>query len=126
MNPSYSVVWLLRQFPERPRPFTGLPPGHAGVLFIVALPGILLVALSILLLLVSILALLLLTAPAYWALREPGRKAPAPERAGSDGHGVRRGPVRPAASVWRRRWSNRRNDRGVCGRRNVAAERRTA
>jgi hypothetical protein len=38
------------------------------VLYVLALPGILLIALSILLLLVSILALLLLTAPAYLVL----------------------------------------------------------
>ena len=48
---------------------TGLPSWARGVLYIPALPGILLIILSFLLLLVSILALLLLTAPAYWVLR---------------------------------------------------------
>jgi len=52
------------------------------VLYIVALPGILLLILSILLLLVSILALLLLTAPAYWVLRSLIGNA-APEQEGA-------------------------------------------
>ena len=47
----------------------GLPGWARTVIFIAALPGIALIALSILALLVSILALLLLTVPLYRVLR---------------------------------------------------------
>jgi hypothetical protein len=47
----------------------GLPGWARGLIFIVALPGIALIALSILALLVSILALLLLTVPLYRVLK---------------------------------------------------------
>ena len=43
----------------------GLPTWARGLIFIAALPGILLLSLSILAVLVSILALLLLTVPTY-------------------------------------------------------------
>jgi hypothetical protein len=47
----------------------GLPGWARGLIFIAALPGVLLIALSLLALLVSILALLLLTVPLYRALK---------------------------------------------------------
>lgn len=47
----------------------GLPPWARLVLFIFALPGILLILLSILAVLVSLAALLLLTVPVYRILR---------------------------------------------------------
>jgi hypothetical protein len=47
----------------------GLPGWARGLIFLAALPGIALIALSILALLVSILALLLLTVPLYRVLR---------------------------------------------------------
>src|SRR5687768_6986545 len=46
----------------------GLPAWARGLIFIAALPGVALIALSILALLVSILALLLLTVPLYRVL----------------------------------------------------------
>ena|SRR5688500_16395648 len=45
--------------------FGGLPSWARGVVFLAALPGIILIALSILAVLVSLLALLLLAVPAY-------------------------------------------------------------
>jgi hypothetical protein len=48
---------------------TGLPAWGRGLILIAALPGIVLIALSILALGVSILALLLLTVPAYRLVR---------------------------------------------------------
>ena len=47
----------------------GLPGWARGLIFIAALPGIALIALSVLVLLVSILALLLLTVPLYRVLQ---------------------------------------------------------
>ena len=47
----------------------GLPGWARGLIFIAALPGLALIALSVLALLVSILALLLLTVPLYRVLR---------------------------------------------------------
>ena len=47
----------------------GLPGWARSLIFVIALPGIALIALSILALLVSILALLLLTVPLYRVLR---------------------------------------------------------
>ena len=47
----------------------GLPGWARGLIFIAALPGIALIALSVLALLVSILALLLLTVPLYRVLQ---------------------------------------------------------
>jgi len=83
--------------------FTGLPSWARSVVFIVALPGILLVALSILLLLVSILALLLLAAPTYLVLRSLVSGA-APEQHGeivveSAGMPVETGRKRVEATV---------------------------
>jgi hypothetical protein len=68
-DPFNSVFGYYGKFQSARGRVTGLPSWARGVLYIVALPGILLLVLSILLLLVSILALLLLTAPAYWVLR---------------------------------------------------------
>jgi hypothetical protein len=82
LDPSNSVFSYYGRFQSARGRVTGLPPWARGVLYIVALPGILLLALSILLLLVSILALLLLTAPAYWALRSLVGNA-APEQQGA-------------------------------------------
>ena len=66
----------------------GLPAWARGLIFIAALPGIALIALSILALLVSILALLLLTVPLYRVLKalvglpaETGREQPQPTSA---------------------------------------------
>ena len=47
----------------------GLPAWARGILFILAVPGILALALSILLVLVSLFGLFLLTVPAYRLLR---------------------------------------------------------
>jgi len=47
---------------------TGLPAWARWIISVLAIPGILLAALSIVALGISILALLLLTVPAYWLL----------------------------------------------------------
>ena len=57
----------------------GLPGWARGLIFIAALPGIVLIALSVLALLVSILALLLLTVPLYRVLRAVAGPATRPE-----------------------------------------------
>ena len=54
----------------------GWPPWARSILFLLALPGIVLIALSFLALLVSILALLLLTVPAYRLLNAVFRDEP--------------------------------------------------
>ena len=57
----------------------GLPGWARGLIFIAALPGVALIALSLLALLVSILALLLLTVPLYRVLQAlVGRPVEAP------------------------------------------------
>ena len=81
-DPLNSVFGYYGRFQNARGRVTGLPSWARGVLYVVALPGILLLVLSILLLLVSILALLLLTAPAYWVLRSLVGNA-APEQQGA-------------------------------------------
>jgi len=81
-DPFNSIFDYYGRFQSARGRVTGLPSWARGILFIVALPGILLAILSILLLLVSILALLLLTAPAYWVLRSLVSSA-APEEQGA-------------------------------------------
>jgi uncharacterized membrane protein YdfJ with MMPL/SSD domain len=81
-DPLNSVFDYYGRFQSARGRFTGLPPWARSVVFVVALPGILLVVLSILLLLVSILALLLLTVPVYMLLRRLVGGA-APEQEGA-------------------------------------------
>ncbi len=54
----------------------GLPGWARSLVFIAAIPGLIIAALSIALLLFSILALLLLAAPVYSLLRQVTRTAP--------------------------------------------------
>ena len=58
---------------------SSLPQWGKPLLFLAALPGILLIALSIVLFLVSLLALLLLTAPVYRVLQALAHKPVAAE-----------------------------------------------
>ena len=62
--------------------FGGLPQWARGVVFLAALPGIALAALSILAFLVSILALLLLTVPVYRLMQVLTGTGPSPTPAG--------------------------------------------
>jgi len=55
---------------------TGLPGWARSVVFIAAIPGLILAALSIALFLISILALLLLAAPVYSLLKQVMRRVP--------------------------------------------------
>lgn len=74
----------------------GLPGWARGLIFIAALPGIALIALSVLALLVSILALLLLTVPLGWVLGALTGTRPAP-RTESTGPGMFGFPDGPAS-----------------------------
>ena len=56
---------------------TGLPGWARSVVFVAAIPGLILAALSIALLLISILALLLLAAPVYSLLKQVTGTVPA-------------------------------------------------
>jgi hypothetical protein len=55
---------------------SSLPGWARSVVFVAAIPGLILAALSIALLLISILALLLLAAPVYSLLKQVTRTAP--------------------------------------------------
>ena len=61
----FRVVDYTTRFQGVRSSFGGLPSWARGVVFIAALPGVILIALSILAFLVSLLALLLLAVPAY-------------------------------------------------------------
>jgi hypothetical protein len=61
----FRVVEYSNRFQGVRSGFGGLPSWARGVVFVAALPGLILIALSILAVLVSLLALLLLTVPAY-------------------------------------------------------------
>lgn len=66
----------------------GLPGWARGLIFVAALPGIALLALSVLALLVSILALLLLTVPLYRVLRTVLGTSESSERRADEPAGV--------------------------------------
>ena len=61
----FRVVEYSNRFQDVRSGFGGLPSWARGVVFLAALPGVILIALSILAVLVSLLALLLLAVPAY-------------------------------------------------------------
>ena len=65
----FRVVEYSNRFQGFRTGFGGLPSWARGVVFLAALPGLILIALSILAFLVSLAALLLLTVPLYRLLR---------------------------------------------------------
>ena len=69
MGGMFRVVEYTNRFQGVRSSFGGLPSWALGLVFLAALPGLILIALSILAILVSLLALLLLTVPLYRLLK---------------------------------------------------------